>query len=136
MPGLLNMLAQGNNEDLTSGVLNGLLGNYDPDRRKKLLEARTKAYQDYDQIMSQSLPDPGPVYRTVENYLTHYSENPNRPFSALTRALGEEGGQARLLQMQNMERQRQAAEFRMKRASDDLKEDDQFSKLFLGRSLS
>lgn len=132
MPGLLNMLAQGNNEDLTSGVLNGLLGNYDPDRRKKLLEARTKAYQDYDQIMSQSLPDPGPVNRTVENYLTHYSENPNRPFSALTRALGEEGGQARLLQMQNMERQRQAAEFRMKRASDDLKEDDQFSKLFLG----
>lgn len=132
MPGLLNALSQEGNDDLTSGVLNGLLGNYDPEQRKKLLDARERAYQDYDQIMSQPLPDPGPVNRTVEGYLTHYGDNPNRPFSALTRALGEEGGQARLLQMQNMERQRQAAEFRMKRASDDLREDDQFSKLFMG----
>lgn len=134
MPGALNLLQSGTgvDNDLTAGVLNGLLGNYDPQQRQKLLEARNRAYDDYDRVMSQGLPDPGPVQRTVENYLTRYGETPNRPFSALTRALGEEGGQARQLELQNMERQRQAAEFRMKRATSDLQEDDQFSKLFLG----
>ncbi len=134
MSGILNLLAQdgGRNgsDDLTSGVLNGLLGNFDPEQRRKLLDARERAYQDYDQIMSQPLPDPGPVNRTVENYLMNYGQNPNRSFSALAQALGQAGGQARQLQMQNMERQRQAAEFRLKRANEDLKEDDQFSKLF------
>ena len=116
------------NQDLTQGVLASLLGNYDPEERSNLLKSRSQAYDKYQQVMDQPVPDSGPVQRMVSNYLSRYGNSPTASFAALAQGLGDTSNQTQQIQMANQERQRQAAEFGVKRSEEALRESDAFSK--------
>lgn len=118
----------GPNQDLTQGALASLLGNYDPEERSNLLKSRTQAYDKYQQVVDQPVPDAGPVQRMVSNYLSRYGQSPTASFAALARGLGDTSNQTQQILEANQERQRQAAEFGVKRAEEALRESDAFSK--------
>lgn len=122
----------GSSQDLTQGVLASLLGNYDPEERSNLLKSRTQAYDKYQQVMDQPIPDAGPVQRMVSNYLSRYGQSPTASFAALAQGLGDTSNQTTQIQAANQERQRQAAEFGVKRSEEALKESDMFSKNMFG----
>ena len=121
-------MAYDSNTDLTQGALQQLLGAYDPQERARLTQQRDATQQAYFDILSQPLPDIGPINRITGNYLQNYAKNPNWDFSAMAGAIGGEAlGQETRMGNQLL-RQQQAQVAQAKAAQEALKESDLMAK--------
>lgn len=112
------------------GVLQSLLGRYDPEARQKAVERRDVAQETYGQSLNQPMPDTGPINRMVSDYLTRYAANPNQ-FAAIAGAAGSEAGRTQAMTLAQQKRLEHAASEEARMAEAALKAEDDRAGKFL-----
>jgi len=123
--------------DMTQGVLSQLLGSYDPQRRQQLMQQQQQARQQFQNVLEEPTPDPGPIQRMLGDYLQKYGSS-GRDWGSMASAVGAEVGRTRQQQLEDLLRRQQAAENKAKQAGQDLQNEDAYAKAILataGRTL-
>ena len=123
-----------NDPNSALGQIQALLGNYgvSPDERKKAVERRDLAQQQYLGVLQEPMPDQGAINRMVNDYLMRYAKQPNLPAHAAIAAIGAEGQRSQEMAQNQLLRRQLAAEQEAKMAGEALKEADVFGKGLLG----
>ena len=118
--------------DLTQGALQQLLQSYNPDERKNALERRQQAQAQHLSVLNEPMPDQGPINRMVNDYLTRYAKQPNRPSASAIAAIGAEGASGQKAAENQLLRRQQSAEQEAKYAGEAVKESDAFGRGVMG----
>lgn len=126
-----------NDPNSALGQIQALLGNYgvSPEERKKTIERRDLAQQQYLGVLQEPMPDQGAINRMVNDYLMRYAKQPNQPAASAIAAIGAEGQRSQEMAQNQLLRRQLAAEQEAKMAGEALKEADLFAKGLLGGKL-
>lgn len=114
------------NQDLTQGALQYLREGINPQARQDALNVRNQAQAQYQSVLSEQLPDVGPVRRMVSDYLTRYAQQPNRPSASAIAAIGAETARGQDMDTQQLLRRQQAAAMAAKMADENLSDEDRY----------
>lgn len=120
------------NQDLTQGALQQLLGSFDPQERQALLAKQQQAQQNYLSTLNEPMPDIGPVQRSVADYLQRYAKNPNMTAANIIGSIGAETARGEEYQQAQQLRRQKAADVEAQMSTDALKESDISSKTMAG----
>lgn len=123
-----------NDPNSALGQIQALLGNYgvSPEERKKTIERRDLAQQQYLGVLQEPMPDQGAINRMVNDYLMRYAKQPNQPAASAIAAIGAEGQRSQEMAQNQLLRRQLAAEQEAKMAGEALKEADLFARGLLG----